>query len=473
MPTIRSAASAPARAELHASPMHSHAIGTIQQISSLLRHEDAEAFLDRGRLRLALVGADAPTRLHHARSVLRNRERLHHEVTAPYDGAGLRLRQIMSAISAANELEDTPAAQTEAVVIAFAPASETADSADDELGAAMALALRAKDVVMLADRMDDIPDAMRIEINFALRIPATALARRRAHAHLLIADGGFALPEAIAALRTGAPVGDLLRIRAFHGPLAPEAEAAALAALREARGDPIPKLAAIDLRLFNLQEAGEPRAAAQLAAELAKAAHAPWSADLTGLPGTGKSAFGRKVAHLAGMEAMVIRMSEILGPYVSNNERNLTRAFRDARSRDAVMIFDEGEDVSADRGAADTDWQSRMTNALITNLDEHTRPVMFTSNFGDRMDPAVSSRSTVSIEFLALPIDRFALAWETLVGRPCPVAPRDDAVPRDFVKIRRQETMFGPLPESRINAILAREAARREKAFPVARRIGF
>ena len=126
----------------------------------------------------------------------------------------------------------------------------------------------------------------------------------------------------------------------------------------------------------------------QLADRLVASGARHFSLSLQGPPGTGKSAFVRYLADRLGLEVVQKRASDLMSMWVGGTEANIAEAFAEARDAEAFLVFDEADSLLADRRLAERSWEVSQVNEMLTWMESHPFPVAFTTNFGERLDPA-------------------------------------------------------------------------------------
>ena len=189
-----------------------------------------------------------------------------------------------------------------------------------------------------------------------------------------------------------------------------------------------------------------PRLAEQLEDSSARA----FSLCLSGAPGTGKSAFARYLARRLGLEVLQIRASDVLGAFVGESERNIARAFEDARDAGAFLIFDEADSLLFDRRDAVRSWEITQVNEMLTWMEEHPLPVCFTTNLMDRMDMASLRRFTFHVRFDFLSEDALRKAYRAFFAMPDVPAGGlgfSNLTPGDFAQARKQADVLGILED--------------------------
>lgn len=207
-------------------------------------------------------------------------------------------------------------------------------------------------------------------------------------------------------------------------------------------------------------------------ASVARAGPGQMSFLLTGLPGTGKSAFARHLADRLGMEVLEKRASDILGMYVGQSERNIAQAFDEAAEGNRFLIFDEADSLLADRAGAHRSWEVTQVNEMLTWMERHPLPFAATSNLVERLDPAVNRRFSFKIRFVGMTPDQIALAFRRHFNCEAPhrTLKLEPLTPGDFVAIARQAEITGVTDRDEFARLLEHEVALKPNAT---KHIGF
>lgn len=175
---------------------------------------------------------------------------------------------------------------------------------------------------------------------------------------------------------------------------------------------------------------------------------------LYGPPGTGKTAYGRWLAQLLDMPLLVKRASDLMSPYVGENEQNIAAAFRQAEQQGALLLIDEVDSFLQDRRKAQRSWETSMVNEMLTCMESFPGVFIASTNLMDGLDQAALRRFDLKVKFGYL---RHEQAWE-LLGRHCaqlglpPPSPTlqasmrklDRLTPGDYAAVARQHR-FRPL----------------------------
>ena len=142
---------------------------------------------------------------------------------------------------------------------------------------------------------------------------------------------------------------------------------------------------------------------------------------LDGPSGSGKSEYAKQLAKRMGLDPLTKRASELMSKWVGETEQQIAGAFAEARATGCVLIIDEADSFLADRRGANRNWEISQVNEMLSQLESHDLPYVFTTNLADRLDPAVARRFLFRATFKFLDEARVVHAWEFFFGGECPV----------------------------------------------------
>ena len=184
-----------------------------------------------------------------------------------------------------------------------------------------------------------------------------------------------------------------------------------------------------------------------LADRLERSGKRRFSICLQGPPGTGKSAYARYLADRLGLEVMHRRASDLMSMWVGGTEKNIARAFAEARDTEAFLIFDEADSLLADRRGAHRSWEVAQVNEMLTWMESHPLPFVCTTNDGERLDSASLRRFVFKAKLGFLKPESGALAFRTFYGLEAPLSLRGVGLltPGDFAVVRRKAEVLGSL----------------------------
>ena len=134
---------------------------------------------------------------------------------------------------------------------------------------------------------------------------------------------------------------------------------------------------------------------------------------LYGAAGTGKSAYGRYIADTIDMPVLLKKGSDLQSKWVGECEKNIAKAFEEAKEENAVLIFDEVDGFLADRSNAKANWEITQVNEMLVQMENFDGIFIATTNLMDNLDRASLRRFDLKLEFDYL---KPTQAWEMLLG---------------------------------------------------------
>ena len=138
---------------------------------------------------------------------------------------------------------------------------------------------------------------------------------------------------------------------------------------------------------------------ANLSEKIKQSGKMNFSLCLYGFPGTGKSAFCKHLCEVLGIEVLLKRASDLISTYVGETEKNIANAFAEAKSKKAMLIFDEADSFLQDRTTAVRGWEISQVNEMLTQMETAEYPFACTTNLLDTLDEASLRRFTFKIKF--------------------------------------------------------------------------
>lgn len=137
---------------------------------------------------------------------------------------------------------------------------------------------------------------------------------------------------------------------------------------------------------------------------------------LYGEPGTGKSLYARYLSKELGIEVIMKRASDLISKYVGETEQNIADAFAEAKSKKAMLIFDEADSFLQNRSNAVRNWEISQVNEMLTWMEAHEYPFVCTTNLLDTLDEASLRRFTFKIKFDFMTKDQVNTAFDHFFG---------------------------------------------------------
>lgn len=166
---------------------------------------------------------------------------------------------------------------------------------------------------------------------------------------------------------------------------------------------------------------------------------------LYGAPGTGKSEYGRHLAKEMGKEVLFKRASDLQSMWVGECEKNIAKAFAEAKKKKMVLIIDEGDSFLRDRTKARASWEISQVNEMLSQMETHPEPFILTTNLMKDLDAASLRRFTFKMEFRYMKPDQARRLFKSFFGVDAPAEMDNNSmlVPGDFANVRKQVRILG------------------------------
>ena len=120
---------------------------------------------------------------------------------------------------------------------------------------------------------------------------------------------------------------------------------------------------------------------------------------LYGVPGTGKSAYAKFIAKSLKKPIIIKKGSDLLSMFIGGTERNIAEAFQEAKSKKAVLVFDEVDSFLQDRSMAARSWEITQVNEMLVQMESFEGIFIATTNLIDNLDKASLRRFDLKLEF--------------------------------------------------------------------------
>lgn len=137
-----------------------------------------------------------------------------------------------------------------------------------------------------------------------------------------------------------------------------------------------------------------------------------------GPPGTGKTLTATLLGKETGKEVFRIDLSRIISKYIGETEKNLSRLFDKADSKNWILFFDEADALFGKRTDirdAHDKYANQETAYLLQRIESHNGVVILASNRRGNLDEAFSRRFQSIIHFpMPKPEERHTLWLNTL-----------------------------------------------------------
>jgi transitional endoplasmic reticulum ATPase len=194
---------------------------------------------------------------------------------------------------------------------------------------------------------------------------------------------------------------------------------------------------------------------------------------LSGLPGSGKSAYARYLAERLEMEILEKRFSDLSSMYLGESEKAIAAAFEEAADLRAFLILDEVDSLLRDRREARYSWEITQVNEMLTWMERHPQPFACTTNAPDILDSAAARRFLFKVRFLPMTPDQIAATYRQMFNGVAPpsILRLEGLTPGDFAVVARKAAVANEHDPKKLGQWLHTEALAKPESAK--RRIGF
>lgn len=113
---------------------------------------------------------------------------------------------------------------------------------------------------------------------------------------------------------------------------------------------------------------------------------------LSGPPGTGKTEFVKYLGVKVGAKVIPVTASDLLSPLAGKTEQLIAAKFAEAKSKNAILFFDEVDSFLQSREGAAHSWEVTQVNELLQQMEKFDGVLVAATNFKERLDKAVLRR---------------------------------------------------------------------------------
>lgn len=169
---------------------------------------------------------------------------------------------------------------------------------------------------------------------------------------------------------------------------------------------------------------------------------------LYGVPGTGKSAYGAWLAKKLRMPLIKKRCSDLLSMWVGEAEKNIAKAFEEAKAKKAILLFDEADSFLQDRRGAVRSWEITQVNEMLTQMENASYPFICTTNLKDSLDQASLRRFTFKVRYDFMNETQKTLAFYHFFGfKNVSLKEFEKLTPADFDLVKQKAEILGYLSD--------------------------
>ncbi|HEY0059485.1 MAG TPA: ATP-binding protein [Flavisolibacter sp.] len=117
---------------------------------------------------------------------------------------------------------------------------------------------------------------------------------------------------------------------------------------------------------------------------------------------TSKRTTAEMLGNEFGKEIYRVELSQVVGEYIGETEKNLAAVFKKAADNDSILFFDEADALFGRRTEV-RDAHDRYANAevsyLLQRLEDHPGLVILAANLKGTIDPAFTRRFQTVVKF--------------------------------------------------------------------------
>lgn len=169
---------------------------------------------------------------------------------------------------------------------------------------------------------------------------------------------------------------------------------------------------------------------------------------LYGAPGTGKSAYGAWLAKKLRMPLIKKRCSDLLSMWVGEAEKNIAKAFEEAKAKKAILLFDEADSFLQDRRGAVRSWEVTQVNEMLTQMENASYPFICTTNLKDSLDQASLRRFTFKVKYDFMNEKQKTLAFYHFFGfKDVSLKEFEKLTPADFDLVKQKAEILDCLSD--------------------------
>lgn len=137
----------------------------------------------------------------------------------------------------------------------------------------------------------------------------------------------------------------------------------------------------------------------------------------SGPPGTGKTLAAQVIACDLGLDLYQIDLSRVVSKYIGETEKNLEKIFTEARTSNAILLFDEADALFGKRSEvkdAHDRYANIETGYLLQKMEEYEGIAILATNLRGNLDEAFIRRMSFCVEFPFPRAGERRLIWEKI-----------------------------------------------------------
>jgi len=139
-----------------------------------------------------------------------------------------------------------------------------------------------------------------------------------------------------------------------------------------------------------------------------------------GLPGTGKTMCAEGISEKLGKDYVMLSSADFQSPIPGETERNMKAAFDKATQKDLIVILDECDSILVNRDRVGAILAGEI-NYLLSEIERFEGVCIMTSNRSVELDPALSRRIALKLEFPMPDISVRIKIWKKIIPAKAPL----------------------------------------------------
>lgn len=174
-----------------------------------------------------------------------------------------------------------------------------------------------------------------------------------------------------------------------------------------------------------------------------------------GPSGTGKTLVAGLIGKKYDRDVYRIDLSQLSSKYIGETEKNIDNLFKQARNKNWILFFDEGESLFGKRsqmGQSNERYGNQQVGFLLQRMEDHPGVVILATNLKSSIDEAFSRRFQKMIYFEAPDFENRLDLWKKALEGTLPLA--DDV---DLRLISKEHKLVGGQIVNIVKQIILRE----------------
>ncbi len=118
-----------------------------------------------------------------------------------------------------------------------------------------------------------------------------------------------------------------------------------------------------------------------------------------GAPGTGKTLTAYAIAGELDLPIIELNLSKLINPLIGVTEKNISRYFKTAKAKNAILFIDECESLIMSRDKMERGWEFSQIDTFLKQVEQFDGILILSTNYAEIRDRAINRRISFFIEF--------------------------------------------------------------------------